>query len=69
MSRVEFIRFELEQMDLAQICEIDSYAEEKIHLAKQAYILLQQPLHLLSRKIVSLKYLGLLREFRIGYLV
>lgn len=65
VSRIEFIRFEIEKMDLACIYEVDSYAEIKIQLAKQAYKLLQQPLHLLSRQEVSLKYRGLLRGLKL----
>ncbi|WP_264196173.1 TnsD family Tn7-like transposition protein [Metabacillus niabensis] len=65
VSRIEFIRFEIEQMDLVHIYEVDPYAEIKIHLAKQSYKLLQQPLHLLSRQDVSQKYLGLLRDLKL----
>ncbi|MBS4192851.1 TnsD family transposase [Bacillus sp. FJAT-49705] len=65
VSRIEFIRFEIEQMDLARIYEVDPYAEIKIQLAKQAYKLLQQPLHSLSRQEVSLKYRGLLRDLKL----
>lgn len=64
-SRIGFIRFEMEQMDLLHIYEVDPYAEIKIYLAKQAYKLLQQPLHLLSRQEVSLKYRGLLRGLKL----
>ncbi|MED3825864.1 TnsD family transposase [Priestia flexa] len=64
-SRIEFIRFEMEQMDLSHIYEVDPYGEIKIRLAKQAYMLLQQPLHLLSRQEVSLKYRGLLRDLKL----
>lgn len=64
-SRIEFIRFEIEQMDLAHIYEVDPYAETKIHLAKQAYKLLQQPLHALSRQDVALRYRRLLRDLNL----
>ncbi|MGG4546411.1 TnsD family transposase [Rossellomorea marisflavi] len=64
-SRIEFIRFELEQMDLSHIYEVDPYAEIKIYLAKQAYKLLQQPLHPLSRQDIALKYRSLLRELNL----
>ncbi|MEI3614382.1 TniQ family protein [Pseudogracilibacillus sp. SO30301A] len=52
-SRIEFIRFEMEQMDLSHIYEVDPYGEIKIHLVKQAYELLKQPLHLLSRQALE----------------
>lgn len=64
-SRIEFIRFEIEQMDLSHIYEVDIYEEIKIHLAKQAYKLLKQPLHLLSRPEASLRYRGLFRDLKL----
>ncbi|MED1679105.1 TnsD family transposase [Bacillus subtilis] len=64
-SRIEFIRFEMEQMNLSHIYEVDAYAKIKIHLAKQAYKLLQKQLHSWSRQEVSLKYRGLLRDLKL----
>ncbi|MGC4378316.1 TnsD family transposase [Fictibacillus sp. Mic-4] len=61
-SRIEYIRFELNQMNLSSIYEADLYKEISIQLSKQAYKLLKVPLHHISRKEVQLKYRKLLRE-------
>lgn len=64
-SRIKFIRFEIEQMDLSEIYKVDSHAEIKIYLAKQAYKLLQLSLNTLSLQEVTLKYRRLLRELNL----
>lgn len=61
-SRIEYIRFELKQMNLSTIYEANPYKDISTKLAKQAYKLLQVPLHQFSRKDVELKYRTLLRE-------
>ena len=61
-SRIEYVRFELKQMNLSNIYEADPYKEIAIQLSKQAYKLLKVPLHQISRKEVALKYRKLLRE-------
>lgn len=60
-SRIEYVRFELSEMNLSSIYEVNPDKELNVHLAKQAYKLLQQPLHQLSRENVKLKYQALLR--------
>lgn len=49
-------------MNLSTIYEADPYKEISLQLSKQAYKLLQVPLHRISRKEVELKYRKLLRE-------
>lgn len=61
-SRIEYIRFELQHMNLSNIYEADPYKEISVHLSKQAYKLLKVPLHQISREEVELKYRKLLRE-------
>lgn len=61
-SRIQYIRFEMKNLNLTAIFEADPYREIAIVIAKQAYQLLQLPLHELSREVVSSKYRGLLRE-------
>lgn len=61
-SRIEYIRFELKQMNLSNVYEADLYKEVSIHLSKQAYKLLKVPLHQITREEVELKYRKLLRE-------
>ncbi|GAA0322715.1 TnsD family Tn7-like transposition protein [Bacillus carboniphilus] len=64
-SRIEYIRFNIEHMELSDIYEVEPFVEIKIHLAKQAYKILQQPLHIVSRQDIHLKYRGLLRELEL----
>ncbi|MGY2611205.1 TnsD family transposase [Bacillus pretiosus] len=61
-SRIEYIRFELKNMNLSSIYKTDPFAEISIHLSKQAYKLLQLPLHKFSREDIKLKYYALLCE-------
>lgn len=61
-SRIEYIRFELKNMNLSSIYKADPFAEISIHLSKQAYKLLQLPLHKFSREDIKLKYRTLLCE-------
>lgn len=61
-SRIQYVRFELKHMNLTAIYETDSYKDIAVIIAKQAYQLLQLPLHELSREIISSKYRALLRE-------
>lgn len=61
-SRIQYIRFELKHMNLTAIYDVDSYKEIAVAIAKQAYQLLQLPLHELSREAVTSKYRALLRE-------
>lgn len=61
-SRIEYIRFELIQMNLSTVYKADPYKEVSIHLSKQAYKLLKVPLHQITREEVELKYRKLLRE-------
>lgn len=61
-SRIEYTRFELKQMKLSTIYEVDPYKNLSIKLSKQAYKLLKASLHQISRKEVQLKYRKLLRE-------
>ena len=49
-------------MNLTAIYETDPYKDIAVTIAKQAYQLLQLPLHGLSREIISSKYRALLRE-------
>ncbi|MFY3791814.1 TnsD family transposase [Ureibacillus sp. MALMAid1270] len=60
-SRIEYIRFELKQMNLSTVYEADPFKEISIHLSKQAYKLLKVPLHQITREEVKLKYRKLLR--------
>ncbi|MCR8855662.1 TnsD family transposase [Lysinibacillus fusiformis] len=64
-SRIEYIRFEIDKMNLSPVYGVDPYAEISIRLAKQSYKLLQQPLHQLSMEEVTLKYRALLREMNL----
>ncbi|MEX3748290.1 MULTISPECIES: TnsD family Tn7-like transposition protein [Lysinibacillus] len=61
-SRIEYIRFELNHMNLTDIYDADPYKNIAATIAKQAYQLLQLPLHELSREVVSSKCRRLLRE-------
>ncbi|WP_375199896.1 TnsD family transposase [Bacillus sp. RS11] len=61
-SRIEYIRFELNHMNLSELYEIDPHKEMSVYLAKQAYKLLHLPLHKLSREDINSKYKALLRE-------
>ncbi|QFG00799.1 transposase [Psychrobacillus glaciei] len=61
-SRTEYIRFEIDKMNLSPIYKVDPYANFSVHLAKQVYKLLQLSLHQLSREEITLKYRALLRE-------
>lgn len=64
-SRIEYIRFELNHMNLSELYEIDPHKEMSVYLAKQAYKLLHLPLHSLSREAISSKYKALLREHKL----
>ncbi|HGH0916052.1 TPA: TnsD family transposase [Bacillus cereus] len=64
-SRMEYIRFELKNMNLSSICKTDPFAEISIHLSKQAYKLLQLPLHKFSREDIKLKYRASLFELNL----
>ncbi|MEL5988660.1 hypothetical protein AAF454_09610 [Kurthia gibsonii] len=61
-SRIEYIRFELRHMNLSELYEVDSHEEVAIQLAKQAYKLLQIPLHSLTKIEISSMYKALLRK-------
>ena len=61
-SRIEYIRFELNHMNLSDLYEINPHKEMSVYLAKQAYKLLHLPLHSLSREDINSKYKALLRE-------
>ncbi|EOO22991.1 hypothetical protein ICM_06214 [Bacillus cereus BAG1X2-3] len=61
-SRIEYIRFELKNMNLSSIYKADPFAKISIHLSKQAYKLLRLPLHKFSREDIKLKYHTLLCE-------
>lgn len=61
-SRIEYIRFELKYMNLSNLFEVDPYKEIAVQLAKQAYKLLQIPLHSLSKVEISSLYKELLRK-------
>lgn len=61
-SRIEFIRFELEYMDLSPINKVDEFAKIQIILAKMAYQLLKVPLNQSNKENISLKYRAFLRE-------
>lgn len=65
ISRIEYIRFELKNMNLSFIYKADPFAKTSIHLSKQAYKLLQLPLHKFSRKDIKLKYCALLSELNL----
>lgn len=60
-SRIQYVRFELKHMNLTAIYDADPYKDIAITIAKQAYQLLQLPVHELSREVVSSKYRALLR--------
>lgn len=64
-SRIEYIRFELKNMDLSSIYKDDPLAKMSIYLSKQAYKLLQLPLHKFSREDIKLKYSALLCELNL----
>ncbi|HDX9578516.1 TPA: TnsD family transposase [Bacillus pseudomycoides] len=64
-SRIEYIRFELKNMNLSSIYKADPFAEISIYSSKQAYKLLQLPLHKFSRKDIKLKYCELLRKLNL----
>lgn len=64
-SRVQYVRFELKHMNLTGIYEVDPYKDVAVAIAKQAYKLLQLPLHELSRETISSKYRALLREYNL----
>ena len=64
-SRIEFIRFELEYMDLSPINEVDEFAKIQITLAKMAYQLLKVPLNQSNRENISLKYRAFLRRINL----
>ncbi|MBG9840061.1 MULTISPECIES: TnsD family Tn7-like transposition protein [Bacillus cereus group] len=64
-SRIEYIRFELKNMNLSSIYKADPFAEISIHLSKQAYKLLQLPLHKFSREDIKLKYRASLFELNL----
>ena len=49
-------------MNLKGIYDVDPYKEMAVTIAKQAYQLLQLPLHDLTREVVTSKYRALLRE-------
>ncbi|MEF8683258.1 UNVERIFIED_CONTAM: TnsD family transposase [Bacillus cereus] len=55
-SRIKYIRFELKNMNLSSIYKANPFAEISIHLSKQAYKLLQLPLHKFSCEDIKLKY-------------
>ncbi len=61
-SRIQYVRFELKHMNLTAIYDVEPYKEIAVAIAKQAYQLLQLPLHELSREIITSKYRVLLRE-------
>lgn len=64
-SRIKYIRFELKNMNLSSIYKADPFAEISIHLSKQAYKLLQLPLHKFSREDIKLKYRASLFELNL----
>ncbi|MDA1930473.1 TnsD family transposase [Bacillus cereus group sp. BcHK130] len=64
-SRIEYIRFELKNMNLSSIYKTDPFAEISIHISKQAYKLLQLPLHKFSREDIKLKYRASLFELNL----
>ncbi|WDV06735.1 TnsD family Tn7-like transposition protein [Lysinibacillus irui] len=64
-SRIEYIRFELNHMNLSELYEIDPHKEMSVYLAKQAYKLLHLPLHSISRENINSKYKALLREYNL----
>ncbi|MFW7186060.1 TnsD family Tn7-like transposition protein [Lysinibacillus sp. BNK-21] len=61
-GRIEYIRFELNHMNLSELYENDPHKEMSVYLAKQAYKLLQLPFQSLSREDINSKYKALLRE-------
>lgn len=61
-SRIEYIRFDLRYMNLSELYEVDPHEEVAIQLAKQAYKLLQIPLHSLTKIEISSMYKALLRK-------
>lgn len=64
-SCIEYLRFELKNMNLSSIYKTDPFAKISIHLSKQAYKLLQLPLHKFSREDIKLKYRTLLSELNL----
>nr|WGD93018.1 TnsD family transposase [Bacillus subtilis] len=64
-SRIEYIRFELKNMNISSIYKADPFAEISIHLSKQAYKLLRLPLHKFSREDIKLKYRASLFELNL----
>ncbi|OJE40240.1 transposase [Bacillus tropicus] len=64
-SRIEYIRFDLKNMNLSSIYKADPFAEISIHLSKQAYKLFQLPLHKFSREDIKLKYRASLFELNL----
>lgn len=64
-NRIEYIRFELKNMNLSSIYKANPFAEISIYLSKQAYKLLQLPLHKFSREDIKLKYRALLSELNL----
>lgn len=61
-SRIEYIRFEIDKMDLSPTKEEKPYSAILIYLAKQAYKMFQIPLHQISREKITLMYRAFLRE-------
>ncbi|GGG26541.1 hypothetical protein GCM10007425_21440 [Lysinibacillus alkalisoli] len=61
-SRIQYVRFELKHMNLSSIYEMEPYKDVAVSIAKQAYQLLQLPLHALSRETISSQYRALLRS-------
>ncbi len=64
-SRIEYIRFELKNMNLSSIYKADPFAEISIHLSKQAYKLLRLPLHKFSCEDIKLKHRASLFELNL----
>lgn len=65
ISRIEYIRFELKNMNLSSIYKADPFAEISIHLSKQAYKLLRLTSYKFSREDIKLKYHTLLCELNL----
>jgi hypothetical protein len=61
-SKIEYIRFEFQYMNLNIVEDNDPYKNLAVALAKKAYQLLKLPLHQLNRKDMRLKYYSLLKE-------
>ncbi|WEG12606.1 TnsD family Tn7-like transposition protein [Pullulanibacillus sp. KACC 23026] len=64
-SRIEYVRFEIDKMNLSPIYEGNRYEEISIYLAKQAYKLLSMPLNQISREEITLKYRAILRKMNL----